>query len=168
MDRKKELIINAGGKNMSPANIEARIKSGSSLIGQAIAVGDGKPFNVALITLDPDAAPAFATKHGIEDSSFELLAANADVVAEIQRGVDEGNAKLARVEQIKQFTIADGVGARRRRADPDDEAQAQADRREVRGGDRDPLLLSLRIGHDVRSCWGIRRSGRDPGVTCHG
>ncbi len=105
VDRKKELIINAGGKNMSPANIEARIKSGSSLIGQAIAVGDGKPFNVALITLDPDAASAFSTKHGIEDSSFESLAANADVVAEIQRGVDEGNAKLARVEQIKKFTI---------------------------------------------------------------
>ncbi len=54
VDRKKELIINAAGKNMSPANIEAKVKASSPLIGQAIAIGDGKPYNVALITLDPD------------------------------------------------------------------------------------------------------------------
>ncbi len=96
VDRKKELIINAGGKNMSPANIEARIKSGSSLIGQAIAIGDGKPYNVALITLDPDVAPGFTEQHG-KDA----------VQTEVQRGVDEGNAKLARVEQIKKFTVLD-------------------------------------------------------------
>ena len=57
VDRKKELIINAAGKNMSPANIEAKVKSASPLIGQAVAIGDGKPYNVALITLDPDVAP---------------------------------------------------------------------------------------------------------------
>ena len=58
VDRKKELIISAAGKNMSPANIEAKLKAASPLIGQAIAIGDGKPYNVALITLDPDVAPA--------------------------------------------------------------------------------------------------------------
>ena len=64
VDRKKELIINAGGKNMSPANIEAKVKASSPVIGQAIAVGDGRPYNVALITLDPDVAPAFEQQHG--------------------------------------------------------------------------------------------------------
>ncbi len=60
VDRKKELIINAAGKNMSPANIEQQLKQGSPLIGQAIAIGDGRPYNVALIVLDPDASAAFA------------------------------------------------------------------------------------------------------------
>ena len=105
VDRKKELIINAGGKNMSPANIEAKVKSGSSLIGQAIAIGDGRPYNVALITLDPDAAPAFAQQHDIEDASLESLADDQAVIDEVQRGVDEANEKLARVEGIKKFKI---------------------------------------------------------------
>ena len=64
VDRKKELIINAGGKNMSPANIEARVKAASPVIGQVIAIGDMKPYNVALITLDPDVAPAYTQQHG--------------------------------------------------------------------------------------------------------
>jgi long-chain acyl-CoA synthetase len=90
VDRKKELIINAAGKNMSPANIEAKVKASSPLIGQVIAIGDGKPYNVALITLDPDVAPAYG-----EDA----------VPAEVQRGVDAANEQLARVEQIKKFKI---------------------------------------------------------------
>ena len=57
VDRKKELIINAAGKNMSPANIEAALKGSSPLIGQACVVGDGRPYNVALLVLDPDFAP---------------------------------------------------------------------------------------------------------------
>jgi long-chain acyl-CoA synthetase len=96
VDRKKELIINAAGKNMSPANIEAKLKASSPVIGQAIAIGDGKPFNVALITLDPDVAPAFEQQHG-KDA----------VAAEVQRGVDAANEQLARVEQIKKFTLLD-------------------------------------------------------------
>jgi long-chain acyl-CoA synthetase len=96
VDRKKELIINAAGKNMSPANIEAKVKASSPLIGQVIAIGDGKPYNVALITLDPDMAPAFARQHGEEA-----------VPAEIQRGVDSANEAMARVEQIKKFKVID-------------------------------------------------------------
>src|SRR5205085_4359288 len=69
IDRKKELIINAGGKNMSPANIEQQLKQGSPLIGQAIAIGDRRPYNVALIVLDPDASAAFARQHGLSDAS---------------------------------------------------------------------------------------------------
>ncbi len=105
VDRKKELIINAGGKNMSPANIEAKVKAASPLIGQAIAVGDMRPFNVALITLDPDVAPAFAQQHGIEDTSMSALAGEEAVLAEIQRGIDAANENMARVEQIKKFKV---------------------------------------------------------------
>ena len=104
VDRKKELIINAGGKNMSPANIEAKVKAASPLMGQVIAIGDMRPYNVALITLDPDVAPGFAAQHGI-DSSPEALAEQPAVQEEIQRGVDAANAGLGRVEQIKRFMV---------------------------------------------------------------
>jgi long-chain acyl-CoA synthetase len=105
VDRKKELIINAAGKNMSPAEIEAKVKSASPLIGQAIAIGDGRKYNVALITLDPDVAPGWAEKQGIEDASFAALAENENVVAAVQQGVDQANERMARVEQVKKFTI---------------------------------------------------------------
>ncbi len=90
---------------MSPANIEAKVKASSPLIGQAIAMGDMRPFNVALITLDPDVAPAFAQQHGIEDTSMASLAAEEAVLAEIQRGIDAANENMARVEQIKKFQV---------------------------------------------------------------
>jgi long-chain acyl-CoA synthetase len=105
VDRKKELIISAGGKNMSPANIEARIKASSPLIGQAVAIGDRRPYNVALITLDPDVAPAFAQQHGVEDASPESLARNEAVLAEVQRGIDAANEHLGGFEQIKRFKV---------------------------------------------------------------
>jgi long-chain acyl-CoA synthetase len=91
VDRKKELIISAAGKNMSPANIEAKVKASSPLIGQVIAIGDGKPYNVALITLDPDVKPAYPDPDAAQ--------------AEVQRGVDAANEHLARVEQIKKFKV---------------------------------------------------------------
>ena len=69
VDRKKELIINAAGKNMSPANIEATLKSAGPLIGQAIAIGDARAYNTALLTLDPDAIPAFVKQEGIQKTS---------------------------------------------------------------------------------------------------
>jgi long-subunit acyl-CoA synthetase (AMP-forming) len=94
VDRKKELIINAAGKNMSPANIEAKVKASSPVIGQAVAIGDMRPYNVALITLDPDVAPAFVEQNG-EDA----------VLAEVERGVTAANDQLARVEQIKRFKV---------------------------------------------------------------
>ena len=105
VDRKKELIINAAGKNMSPANIESEVKTASPLIGQAICVGDQRPFNVALITLDPDVAPGWAQQNGIEDTSFENLAGEEKVIAAVQEGIDRANEHLARVEQIKKFRI---------------------------------------------------------------
>jgi long-subunit acyl-CoA synthetase (AMP-forming) len=108
IDRKKELIINAAGKNMSPANIEAALKSGSPLIGQACCIGDARPYNTALVVLDADFAPAWAAQHGLGDKSLEELASEPDMIAAVQEGVDRANEHLARVEQIKKFTIIPG------------------------------------------------------------
>jgi long-subunit acyl-CoA synthetase (AMP-forming) len=105
VDRKKELIINAAGKNMSPANIEQRLKEGSPLIGQAIAIGDARPFNVALIVLDPDASAAFAAQRGLAGRSPEAMASEPAVVEEVRAGVARANSHLSRVEQIKRFRV---------------------------------------------------------------
>jgi long-subunit acyl-CoA synthetase (AMP-forming) len=91
LDRKKELIINSAGKNMSPVNIETRLKESGPLIDQACAIGNGRPYNVALIVVDPDAAARY-------DSDDSLR-------ADVQAGVDRANERLARVEQIKHFAI---------------------------------------------------------------
>jgi long-subunit acyl-CoA synthetase (AMP-forming) len=108
VDRKKELIINAAGKNMSPANIEAQIKSASPLISQAVCIGDARPYNTALIVLDADFAPQWAAQHGLGDRTLEQLASEPEVIAAVAAGVDQGNTHLARVEQIKKFTIVPG------------------------------------------------------------
>jgi long-chain acyl-CoA synthetase len=105
VDRKKELIINAAGKNMSPANIEAAIKTSSPLIGQACCIGDGRPYNTALIVLDADFAPAWAAQQGIEDTGLAALAEDPRVRRAVQAAVDEANRHLARVEQIKKFAL---------------------------------------------------------------
>ncbi len=105
VDRKKELIINAAGKNMSPANIEAQIKTASALIDQVCCIGDGRSYNTALISLDADFAPQWAASEGIDDASIASLSENPDLIAVIQEAVDEGNSHLARVEQIKKFKL---------------------------------------------------------------
>lgn len=105
VDRKKELIISAAGKNMSPANIEAEIKSSSPLIDQVCCIGDQRPYNVALVSLDPDFAPMWAGQQGIEDASVEALSANPDLLETVRTAVEQGNTKLARVEQIKRFKV---------------------------------------------------------------
>jgi long-subunit acyl-CoA synthetase (AMP-forming) len=108
VDRKKELLINASGKNMSPANIEAAVKSGSPLIGQACCIGDGRPYNTALIVLDADFAPPWAAARGLAERPLEELAQAPEVIAAVQAGIDAANGQLARVEQIKKFTIIPG------------------------------------------------------------
>ncbi len=108
VDRKKELIINAAGKNMSPANIEAAVKVGSPLIGQACAIGDRRPYNTALIVLDADYAPQWAAQNGLEGKGLDELASEPAVIEAVQAGIDEANSHLARVEQIKKFTIVAG------------------------------------------------------------
>jgi long-chain acyl-CoA synthetase len=108
VDRKKELIINAAGKNMSPAYIEATLKGSSPLLGQACVIGDGRRYNTALLVLDADVAPAWAQRQGLESRSLEDLAGEPAVQAAVQAGVDAANAKLSRVEQVKRFTIVPG------------------------------------------------------------
>ena len=96
VDRKKEIIINAAGKNMSPANIESTLKGASPLIGQACVIGDGRPFNTALIVLDADFGPAWAAQQGIAETDLAVLARDERVRAAVQAGVDAANEKLAR------------------------------------------------------------------------
>ena len=108
VDRKKEIIINAAGKNMSPANIEARLKTASPLIGQAICIGDNKPYNTALIVLDADFAPQWAAQHGIEATQFEDLADDPQVKAVVEAAIEQANQHLSRVEQIKKLTVLPG------------------------------------------------------------
>jgi long-chain acyl-CoA synthetase len=105
VDRKKELIINAAGKNMSPANIEAKIKAATPLVAHAVAIGDRRPYNVALIVLDRDGCAAFAAAHGLADSSPAAMAAEPEVVAEVGAAIERANAQLSRVEQIKKFRV---------------------------------------------------------------
>jgi long-subunit acyl-CoA synthetase (AMP-forming) len=105
VDRIKELIINQAGRNMSPANIEAALKTSGDLIGQVCVIGDRRPYNTALITLDADGAAAFAKAHGIEIYSPIAIAALPELEAEIAAEVDRANERLARAEQIRRFTI---------------------------------------------------------------
>jgi long-chain acyl-CoA synthetase len=105
VDRKKELIINAAGKNMSPANIENTILAACPMVGVMVAIGEGRPYNTALMVFDADSVGPYAAQHGLSDASPAALAADPEVIARIAAGVAEGNAKLSRVEQIKRFRI---------------------------------------------------------------
>jgi long-subunit acyl-CoA synthetase (AMP-forming) len=105
VDRKKEIIINAGGKNMSPANIEQTVVSAHPLIGQAIVIGDRRPYNVALLVLDPDMAAAHARSVGLEDASVEAVAADEGVKRAIAEAMEQANRRLSRVEQVKSYEL---------------------------------------------------------------
>ena len=104
VDRKKELIITSGGKNISPANLEAALKT-IPLIGQAAAIGDARKFVSAILVLDPEATAVWAKEHGKHDASPGELVDDPDVLAEVQAGIDEVNTQFAQVEQIKKFTL---------------------------------------------------------------
>lgn len=104
VDRKKELIITAGGDNISPANLESALKC-IPLVGQACAIGDLRPFVSALIVLDPDVAKAWATRRGIADTSLESLSKNPELIAEVEAGVTEAMASFGRVERVKRIAI---------------------------------------------------------------
>ena len=104
VDRKKELIITAGGENVSPANLEAALAT-LPLVGQACVVGDRQKFPAAIITLDPESATTWAANHGRAGASLAELAVDPDVEAEIQRSIDDVNGRFTRSYQIKRFTI---------------------------------------------------------------
>jgi long-chain acyl-CoA synthetase len=99
--RKKDIIITAGGKNITPANLENGLKQ-NRWISQAVVVGDRRPYLIALITLDPEELPAFADQHGL---AVEDIPDSEAMRAEVQRAVDEVNDRVGRVEQIKKFAI---------------------------------------------------------------
>jgi long-subunit acyl-CoA synthetase (AMP-forming) len=105
IDRKKELIINAAGKNMSPANIENTVLAACPMVGVMITIGDGRPYNAALMVFDAESVGPYTAQHGLADASPAALANHPEVIARIAAGVAEGNAKLSRVEQIKRFRI---------------------------------------------------------------
>jgi long-chain acyl-CoA synthetase len=104
VDRKKELIITAGGKNISPANLEAALKA-QPLIGQACVIGEGQPHLVALLVLDPDVAPVWAAQRGIAAATPEELARDDAVVAEVGAEVDEVNRRFSDAERIRKFVV---------------------------------------------------------------
>ena len=105
VDRKKELLVNEAGKNLSPANIEMAIQSTSPLIDQVVAFGDAKPYVTALVVLDHDGVAAQAAALRMADSSAAAFAQSREAREMLIAAVREGNAKLSRVEQIKRFFI---------------------------------------------------------------
>ncbi len=104
VDRKKELIITAGGKNISPANLEAALKM-IPLVGQAAAIGDQRPFVSALVVLDPDTAPVWAKQHDISYDTMGELAEHPDVIAEIEAGLAEAMAGFNNAEAVKKVKV---------------------------------------------------------------
>ncbi len=104
--RKKDIIITAGGKNITPANLENGLKQ-NRWISQAVVIGDRRPYLVALVTLDPEEAPALAEQLGIENADPAALSQDEKVRAEIQKAVDDVNSHVGPVEQIKRFEILD-------------------------------------------------------------
>jgi long-chain acyl-CoA synthetase len=99
VDRKKEILINAGGKNMSPARIEAKLTQADELVGGACVIGNDKPYNVAVLAVDPDARAKVEATEGPD----------ADIPGRLAAAVGRANAELSRVEQIKRFVVADSV-----------------------------------------------------------
>ncbi|PJJ72404.1 long-chain acyl-CoA synthetase [Diaminobutyricimonas aerilata] len=103
--RKKEIIVTAGGKNVAPAALEDPIRA-NPLVGQVVVVGDKKPFISALITLDPEMLPVWLNNNGeAADLSLAAAAVHPKVLAEVQRAVDEANARVSRAESIRKFRV---------------------------------------------------------------
>jgi long-chain acyl-CoA synthetase len=106
--RKKELIVTSGGKNVSPAVLEDRLRS-HALISQTMVVGDGRPFIAALITLDAEVLGPWKQRHGKPaDATVASLRDDPDLLADVQAAVDDANQAVSRAESIRKFRILDG------------------------------------------------------------
>ena len=112
VDRKKELIINEAGKNMSPANIETTILAACPMIGAMVTIGDARPYNTALLVFDADSVGPHAADLGLADASPAALASHPEMLAKISAAVAAGNENLSRVEQIKRFRYCPPSGSR--------------------------------------------------------
>ncbi|MHB1699606.1 MAG: AMP-dependent synthetase/ligase [Acidobacteriaceae bacterium] len=108
VDRKKDIIINSFGKNMSPSNIEAALTGLSGLISQAVVVGDGRNYNVALLTVDTAHVRAWAAAHGKDGVDVDALCQKPELRAVVDAEIAKANAQLSRVEQIKKYRIVGG------------------------------------------------------------
>jgi long-chain acyl-CoA synthetase len=104
VDRKKEMIITSSGKNIAPSNIENLLKE-SPLVGHALAYGEGKPYVVAILTLDPDVAPVVAGKLGLEYADLADLARRPEILGVVGQAVDKANERLSRPEQVKKWKL---------------------------------------------------------------
>lgn len=104
IDRKKDLLITAGGKNIAPSGIEALLRA-HPLVAHAVAIGDRRRYVTALLVLDDDGAPAWAKARGLDTADLDDLALHPDVRAELDALVASANARLARVEQVKQHRV---------------------------------------------------------------
>jgi long-chain acyl-CoA synthetase len=102
--RKKEIIINAAGKNIAPAKLETTLKN-HPLIAQAMMVGDGRQYMTMVIAIDPEEAPGWAQKHGASYEDLSTFSQSAAVREEVQRALDQANQEVSRVEQVKKFVI---------------------------------------------------------------
>lgn len=104
VDRKKEMIITSQGKNIAPSNIENLLKE-SPLVGHALAYGDSRPYVVAILTLDPDVAPAVAAELGLEYADLAELARRPEILEIVAQAVDRANQRLSRPEQVKHWSL---------------------------------------------------------------
>jgi long-chain acyl-CoA synthetase len=105
VDRKKDLIINTAGKNMAPALIQGELVKAGRLVSTAVAVGDGRPYNTALLVLDPEALSVFCQENGIAEAPLAELAQHELVRAVLAEDVETANQSLSRIEQIKKFHV---------------------------------------------------------------
>ena len=102
--RKKEILVTAGGKNVAPAVLEDRLRA-HPLVSQCIVVGDLKPFIAALVTIDEEMWPSWASNHGLEGVSFEQAGSNPKVLEAIQHAVDRANEAVSKAESIRRFAV---------------------------------------------------------------
>lgn len=105
VDRKKELIVNSAGKNMSPANIENTILAACPLVGAMATIGDGRPYNTALLVLQAERLEQSRAESGLIDAPMTELASNRHLLARIAADIAQANSRLSRVEQIKRFMV---------------------------------------------------------------
>ncbi len=103
-DRKKELIITSGGKNIAPARIENLLRT-HPLVGYAVAIGDRRPYVTALIVLDEEMTPIWARSQGLGELAYADLAIHDAVLAQVRAAVDAANEKLSRAEAVKKFAV---------------------------------------------------------------
>jgi long-chain acyl-CoA synthetase len=141
VDRKKDILITAGGKNVSPSRIETALKS-SPYIGEASVIGEGRKYLTALIELDIGTVSEWARANNVLYSSYESLAAHKAVYALIERELTRGNEQLGRVEQVKNFRILD------RELDPEVEGEAVTPTRKIKRS-----LLQQHFGHLIQQMY---------------